>query len=180
MSDSRESIREAARCLFSERGYAAVTVRQIAAQAGVSPALVIKLHGSKAELYAEVGPGGLRLSELEAPIEHLGRTMVLLVLNRRRHGEAEPWCALACGTRGAPDAAASDEARAEALAAVTKLIGDSTADRRHASAIVCHMVGLAEGLRVLGLFPEGESTTDDIVATFAPVLQARIDACREQ
>ena len=36
--------------LFAERGYAGVTVRQIAAAAGVSPALVIHHYGSKQKL----------------------------------------------------------------------------------------------------------------------------------
>jgi AcrR family transcriptional regulator len=44
------AIRIAAMGLFAERGYADVTVRQIAAAAGVSPALVIHHYGSKEKL----------------------------------------------------------------------------------------------------------------------------------
>jgi TetR/AcrR family transcriptional regulator, regulator of cefoperazone and chloramphenicol sensitivity len=44
------AIRIAAMELFAERGYAGVTVRQIAAVAGVSPALVIHHYGSKEKL----------------------------------------------------------------------------------------------------------------------------------
>lgn len=44
------AIRIAAMELFAERGYAGVTVRQIAAAAGVSPALVIHHYGSKEKL----------------------------------------------------------------------------------------------------------------------------------
>lgn len=40
-------IRDSAMALFAERGFAAVTVRQIAATAGASPALVIHHFGSK-------------------------------------------------------------------------------------------------------------------------------------
>lgn len=43
-------IRIAAMELFAERGYADVTIRQIAAAAGVSPALVIHHYGSKEKL----------------------------------------------------------------------------------------------------------------------------------
>jgi AcrR family transcriptional regulator len=46
------AIRIAAMGLFAERGYADVTVRQIAAAAGVSPALVIHHYGSKDNLRA--------------------------------------------------------------------------------------------------------------------------------
>jgi AcrR family transcriptional regulator len=46
------AIRIAAMELFAERGYAGVTVRQIATAAGVSPALVIHHYGSKERLRA--------------------------------------------------------------------------------------------------------------------------------
>ena len=46
------AIRIAAMELFAERGYAEVTVRQIATAAGVSPALVIHHYGSKERLRA--------------------------------------------------------------------------------------------------------------------------------
>jgi TetR/AcrR family transcriptional regulator, regulator of cefoperazone and chloramphenicol sensitivity len=46
------AIRIAAMGLFAERGYADVTVRQIATAAGVSPALVIHHYGSKERLRA--------------------------------------------------------------------------------------------------------------------------------
>jgi Bacterial regulatory proteins, tetR family len=46
------AIRIAAMELFAERGYAAVTIRQIASAAGVSPALVIHHYGSKDKLRA--------------------------------------------------------------------------------------------------------------------------------
>lgn len=178
MTDSREAIRRAAGQLFAERGYAAVTIREIAARAGVSPALVIKLHGSKAELYAEVGPGDLRLGELGVPPEHLGRAMVLFVLNRRRRGDPEPWCALVGGVRDAPSAEAGAAHLADAVQAVIELIGDTTDGHPHASAIICQMIGLAEGLRVLDLFPTETASSDDVVAMFAPGLQAQVDACR--
>lgn len=49
------AIRIAAMELFAERGYAEVTVRQIASAAGVSPALVIHHYGSKDNLRAVLG-----------------------------------------------------------------------------------------------------------------------------
>lgn len=51
---ARASIRNAALRLFAERGHDAVTVRQIAAAAGVSPGLVVHHFGSKDGLRAEV------------------------------------------------------------------------------------------------------------------------------
>lgn len=51
---SAAAIRIAAMELFAERGYADVTVRQVAAAAGVSPALVIHHYGSKEQLRAAI------------------------------------------------------------------------------------------------------------------------------
>ncbi len=51
---ARATIRNAALRLFADRGAEAVSVRQIAAQAGVSPALVLHHFGSKAGLLAAV------------------------------------------------------------------------------------------------------------------------------
>jgi AcrR family transcriptional regulator len=51
---ARATIRNAALRLFAERGHDAVTVREIAAAAGVSPALVVHHFGSKDGLRAEV------------------------------------------------------------------------------------------------------------------------------
>jgi AcrR family transcriptional regulator len=51
---ARATIRNAALRLFAERGPDAVTVREIAAQAGVSAALVVHHFGSKDGLRAEV------------------------------------------------------------------------------------------------------------------------------
>src|SRR3954464_12699485 len=50
----KANIRNAALRLFAERGHDAVTVREIAAAAGVSPALVVHHFGSKDGLRAAV------------------------------------------------------------------------------------------------------------------------------
>jgi AcrR family transcriptional regulator len=53
-STTRDDILAAARGRFSQHGYAATTIRQVAADAGVDPALVHYFFGSKAGLFAAV------------------------------------------------------------------------------------------------------------------------------
>ncbi|MGF1662262.1 MAG: TetR family transcriptional regulator [Kineosporiaceae bacterium] len=60
---TREAILAAAVTAFAQRGYRAVTVRDVARAAGVDPALVVRYFGSKAGLFAEgagaVGASGI-------------------------------------------------------------------------------------------------------------------------
>lgn len=52
-SDTKQAILRAAMSQFAEYGYDAAGVRQIAARAGVDPALVIRHYGSKAALFGQ-------------------------------------------------------------------------------------------------------------------------------
>lgn len=52
--DVAERIREAARLLFAERGYAATTTKEIARVADVSETLLFRYYGGKAALFDEV------------------------------------------------------------------------------------------------------------------------------
>ena len=59
MSDTAyQAILEAARTKFAEVGYRDVTIRSIAAEAGYSAAMVMKLMGSKEQLFWLVAPRG--------------------------------------------------------------------------------------------------------------------------
>ncbi|MFI5287363.1 MAG: TetR/AcrR family transcriptional regulator [Candidatus Dormibacteria bacterium] len=68
------TIRETAMRLFAERGAAAVTIRDVAAEAGVSPSLVIHHYGSKEGLKAAVDERATALVEtfVKELTEHAG------------------------------------------------------------------------------------------------------------
>jgi len=53
-SDTREAIAEAARRCFAELGYDRASIRVVAEQAGVDPALVMHFFGSKQKLFVSV------------------------------------------------------------------------------------------------------------------------------
>ncbi|MFD0804870.1 TetR family transcriptional regulator [Nocardioides caeni] len=74
---TRTAIVDAARSLFAERGFEAASVRAIAAEAGVDPAMVIRHFGSKEALFlraidTSIGIGAV----LDGPLESLGRRLV--------------------------------------------------------------------------------------------------------
>lgn len=69
--DSRTRLLEAARTLFTERGYERTTVREIGRLADVDPALIARYFGSKAALYLEsLRPAGTASSQ--TPIDLTG------------------------------------------------------------------------------------------------------------
>ncbi|GIF04367.1 TetR/AcrR family transcriptional regulator [Actinoplanes siamensis] len=77
----RDAIRRAAGELFVRDGYAATTVRAIAAAAGCDPALVIRHFGSKEGLFlATVSVSGDLSTILAGPLESIGRELVRYVL----------------------------------------------------------------------------------------------------
>jgi AcrR family transcriptional regulator len=74
---TRDVIARHARRMFADRGYAATSVRAIAAAAGIDPALVIRHFGSKEGLFVAVtGLADHPGPELEGPLETLGARLV--------------------------------------------------------------------------------------------------------
>ena len=175
-SPSHDAILRSAAYLFGERGYRAVTVRDIAAEAGVSAALVMKLFLSKEKLFAAVRPDESMVAELDVPTSELGRALVFRVLMRRERGMQEPWANIPFAVLDSPK---PEAARADIceryVAAIAHLIGDSSVDRRFASTVTTLMIGFGESVRTLGLF--GTWNFDELVSHYGSIVQAQIDAC---
>jgi len=84
-SGTRAAILEAARASFAERGYDASTIRGIAGEAGVDPALVHHYFGTKEGLFAAsmalpMTPGDVLPGVLAGPLDDLGERLVRLFL----------------------------------------------------------------------------------------------------
>lgn len=78
---TKEAIRAAAARLFPVDGYAGTSVRDIAAEARVDPALVIRHFGSKENLFIETMQLDLDAQPLlNGPIETLGERFIEFVL----------------------------------------------------------------------------------------------------
>lgn len=87
---TKEEILAAARCIFSRRGYAQAGLREIAAEAGITPALVIRYFENKENLFAVAMESFFDLQELLAGgQETFGRDMVAYI-NTHRHFETNP------------------------------------------------------------------------------------------
>jgi AcrR family transcriptional regulator len=178
MSDNptREAIIEAARHLFGHRGYTAVTIKDVAARAGYSPAMVMKAMGSKAALYAASAPEEPGNEHFHDAGEGMGARLVRRVLDRRAAGETEPWAMAPILVHDAPDPA---ETRAELsgkyLAWVARQIGDTSADQQRSSLVVCAMLGLAAGTRSFGLLGEETVPKEQLIQRYGALVQGIID-----
>lgn len=74
---TKASIVRAAREQFAARGYERATIRAIAGDAGIDPAMVMRYFGSKEQLFAVAAEFDLRLPDLRAvPRAGIGRALV--------------------------------------------------------------------------------------------------------
>src|SRR5947199_3952251 len=86
---TRAAILDAARERFAKDGYERATIRAIAADAGVDPAMVMRYYGSKDKLFAAAADFDLRFLELaETERIQVGRSVVRHFLERWEGDEA--------------------------------------------------------------------------------------------
>ena len=83
--DTREAILAAAKRAFAERGYDKASIRQIATEAEVDPALVHHYFGSKEKLFlatmeAPIDPGEIIPKILADGVDGVGERLVRMVL----------------------------------------------------------------------------------------------------
>ncbi|CAM3133906.1 TetR/AcrR family transcriptional regulator [Prescottella defluvii] len=175
---TRENIIDAARALFADRGYTATTIKDVAERAGCSPAMVMKLMGSKAELYSAAAPSLPSATDDPHVCENesVGYRMVRNIVERRDEDASEPWVMMPLLIHEAPDrAAAQADARERYIRGISSKIGDTSADRLPTQMVVAALLGLATGLRTVGLLPPEILGSDELVRRYGAVVQAIID-----
>jgi AcrR family transcriptional regulator len=174
-SSSREDILAAARVLFGERGYDKASIRAIAREAKVDPALVHHYFGSKEELFAAamefpIDPN-LILAQFAGPREDVGERIVRMFLRVWGDPELGPQFVgvMRSATTTEQGAALLREfvsarllARVSATAGVPKLNLNLAASQ---------MVGVAMLRYVLKVEPIASAAEDDLVTLLAPMIQ---------
>ncbi|MDH6678986.1 AcrR family transcriptional regulator [Rhodococcus sp. LBL1] len=175
---TRDNIIEAARRLFAERGYTATTIKDVAELAGYSPAMVMKMMGSKAELYKAAAPtlpsaaDDPHVCEDEAP----GYRLVRNIVERRDADESEPWVMMPLLIHEAPDReSAQADARERYIRGISGKIGDTSEGKLPTHMVVAVLLGLASGIRTVGLLPTEAIDTEDLVRRYGAVVQSIID-----
>ncbi|MFL1428681.1 MULTISPECIES: TetR family transcriptional regulator [unclassified Nocardiopsis] len=180
-STTRQNILDTARARFAEDGFAATTIRRIAADAGVDASLVIQFFRSKNELFAavmSVSPDALaRFSAaFDGPAENLGERVVRAYLGvwEGSPEDSEPLMAMLRG------AISNEQARAQLgefiEARLIDAVGPSPADpgdaALRAGLASSMLVGIIVGRRVVGVPTLAEADTERLVAVVAPAIQS--------
>ncbi len=179
-SESRERIIAAARGLFGQRGYDGTTVRAIAAEAGVNPALLHHFFGTKDQVFVAalelpINPATLVPRILEGPRAELGQRMVRTILAVWRDPNSrQPFLALLRSVATHEDAVRM--LRQFMQRAVLEPVADAlNVPRVRLAAAAAQVMGLALVRYVIGLESLAEADEDEIVELVGPVIQYYID-----
>ncbi len=178
-SDTRELILSCARELFAEAGFDSVSMRQIARQAGVDPALVHHYFDSKEDLFtacvALPADPATVLAEVASQSPDQRAEALLRTVLGLWESQARP--ALLALVK----AAVSSPARAALLSqALTRLLmpvliqgleGSPEQRRMRGSLVVSQVIGLLMARHVLRVEPLASATMDELVEWVAPTIQ---------
>lgn len=177
-SGTRDAILAAARRQFAEQGYAGTTLRSVAAEAGVDPALAVHFFGSKQGLFLAgvelpFEPVDLAARVAETPRERVGELVAGFVLGVLENEEARArWLAIVRAAASEPEVAALLRRTLETrvFAPVVEALGSDDAPFRVTLAGT-QLVGIAMGRYIVGLKPLVDADSETIAAAIAPTLQ---------
>lgn len=185
--DTRSDILEAARAAFAAKGYTGTSVRGVAREAGVDPALVYHYFASKPALFfASVRPDAADVEPvldpqqvvdavLQGPLESLGERWVLMFLTFWDQAGRDRFRALIHGATSADQAMIPIRQflAAEILHPIVARLGADEPELRVQLA-ASQMIGLAFG-RYVGVFPELVEPSPQRLATLVgPVIQSHL------
>ena len=175
---TRQAVLDAARARFASDGFAATTIRSIAADAGVDASQVMQFFGSKDDLFAsviDVPHSALEHFDtaFEGPDEHLGERVVRAYLSAWEGipAESEPLMAML------RSAIVSEHARAELREFIQSRLLEGTADNSSADASLraglaaSMLVGVITNRRIIGVPTLTDADTEQLVAILAPAIQ---------
>jgi AcrR family transcriptional regulator len=177
-SGTRDAIQEAACRLFRERGYNATTIRAIAAEAGVDPALVMHFFGSKAQTFITavgwpIDPVCEVPNVLARGPEHVGEELARTFISTwDDEGERSAILALLRSAMSEPKAAAMlrEFMVSELFVPLSEALGRADGERRGVLA-ASQIVGVGIVRYVLALEPLASDDPERVVAAIAPTLQ---------
>jgi AcrR family transcriptional regulator len=169
--ETKAVILAAARERFGASGFQAATIRRIAADAGVDPAMVMRYYGSKDKLFAAAADFDLRFPDVsKVERAELGRSLVRHFLDRWEGDEALVILLRSSATNSEAAQRMGEIFGAQLLPLVVGLAPASESATR-AGLIATQILGMALCRFVLRLPPVVEMTRDEVVDWVGPTIQ---------
>jgi AcrR family transcriptional regulator len=173
---TRGKILRAARRLFGERGYDGATIRAIAAEAGVNPALVHHYFRTKEQVFVAaldfpVAPDDMLAAIEGGPRAEVGRRAAAFILSVwRDRASRDPLLALlrSSMTRERTAALLREYFAGAVLTRVSATLG---ADPVRVTAAVGQAVGVMLMRYVIRLEPLASAPDDEVIDMLAPMIQ---------
>jgi len=176
--ETRDGILAAARRGFATRGFAATSVRAIATDAQVDPALVIHYFGTKEALFVEAtglppAVPGLLASLAGLPLQDFGQALAGTYIRFVDSDDSRNAILALVRSAVSHEEAATmlrDLLTAQLLPVITRHTGHQDAQLR-ASLIAAQLIGIAMLRHVLRLEALAKPTPDEIAALVGPIIQ---------
>jgi AcrR family transcriptional regulator len=177
-SGTREAILDAARARFARVGYGAATLRGIAAEAGVDPALVHHFFGTKERLFVAAMRFPMLPSEFLSDVvtaerDRLGEVIVRLVMQLWDDADARS-TALGLLRSAVTNEGAARMLREFVSSAILSVVqrAAATPDAEfRASLVASQVVGLAFARFVVEFEPIASAGVDELVTAIGPTVQ---------
>lgn len=169
---TRAAILTAARERFAADGYERATIRAIAADAAIDPAMVMRYYGSKEGLFTAAAEFDLRLPYLaEVPRAEVGATLARHVVTRWEHDDTLK-ALLRAGVTHDRAAERMRSIFADQLGPVAlQLCADPAEAPARAGLVASQVLGFALCRYVLRLPPLVAMSDDEVVRWLGPTLQ---------
>ncbi len=169
--ETKAAILAAARERFGAAGFQAATIRRIAADAGVDPAMVMRYFGNKDKLFAAAAEFDLRFPDFtELDRTQVGRSLVGHFLERWEGDEALV-ILLRSSATNADAAQRMQNIFSTQLQPLVATLVPAAESRRRSGLVATQILGLAWCRFVLRLPPVVEMTRDEIVDWIGPTIQ---------
>jgi AcrR family transcriptional regulator len=180
--DTRGHILAAARRSFADKGFARTTIRAVAGDADVDPALVHHYFGSKDDLFLAaldipVDPRALLPAVVEGGVAGAGERLLRLFLSVWDDPHSRlPLIALVRSSlaQEAPESLLQQGILRMVLDPLRAALPAEEADRR-VQLVISQMTGLVMTRYLLALEPLASMPAEDVVAWVAPTIQRYLD-----
>ncbi|MER5649875.1 TetR family transcriptional regulator [Streptosporangium sp. NPDC002524] len=176
-AESRQRVLEAARALFREHGYGGTTMRAVAAEAEVDPAMVFYFFGTKQGLFGaalevpEQVPSAIE-SVFTGGLDDIGARMVRTLVENLDKSHRTPLVTLTRSalTHDDSETLLRQYIDREITDRLVTMLGTPDATVRVAMLNV-QILGLAVARYIVRIEPVASASVDDLVTWFGPIMQ---------